>query len=110
MIEQLRIYAIEPSLKKEFDDRFRLHASRIMRSYGFDIKAMWYSEGSDNTEFVYILRWADQSTMKQQWDLFMADEEWTAIKNSSREQYGEMVLGKVKDQILTEVDWFKNLI
>lgn len=110
MIEQLRIYRIEPSLRKEFDDRFRLHASRIMQTYGFNIKAMWYSEQGDKLEFVYILTWADEATMKRQWQLFMADKEWSSIKDRSREQYGEMVLGKSHDQVLDRVSWFKSSV
>jgi len=37
MIHQLRIYEIFENNKQAFHDRFRDHASRIMKSYGFDI-------------------------------------------------------------------------
>jgi|GEM_PF-858817 len=106
MIHQLRIYRIHPDLKTVFDDRFRDHASRIMKSYDFNIVAMWYSECEGNTEFVYILKWPDEDTMRKQWVAFMADTEWEAIKKQSRETYGEMVLAKVRDQVLTDTDWF----
>jgi heme-degrading monooxygenase HmoA len=75
MIHQLRIYQINPDLKTEFDERFRKHASRIMKLHGFDIKAMWYSEVEDKTEFVYILEWPDSTTLQKQWDAFIADSE-----------------------------------
>ncbi len=110
MIHQLRIYRIEPSLKLEFDTRFRNHASRIMKSYNFNIVAMWYSELEGNTEFVYILEWPDETTMRTQWDAFMADTEWEAIKNQSREAHGEMVLAKVRDQVLEDTEWFSNAV
>ncbi len=44
MIHQLRIYEIFERNKAAFHDRFRDHAARIMRSYGFDIIAMWGRE------------------------------------------------------------------
>jgi hypothetical protein len=110
MIHQLRIYRINPDLKTEFDARFRDHASRIMKSYNFHVVAMWYSEFEGSTEFVYILRWPDESTMREQWDAFMADIEWADIKKQSREAYGEMVLAKVRDQVLADTNWFKGAI
>jgi hypothetical protein len=110
MIRQLRIYKIEKSLKDAFDKRFQEHAYRIMRSYNFTFVAMWYSEFDNQVEFIYILEWPDKITMKKQWDAFMADSEWGYIKQKSREQHGEMVLSKLKDQILDGVGWFKNKI
>ncbi len=108
MIHQLRIYRIHPNTKAEFDARFRDHASRIMKSYNFHIVAVWYSEFEYNTEFVYILEWPDETTMRMQWAAFMADKEWGAIKKQSRETYGEMVLAKVRDQVLTSTEWFNH--
>lgn len=110
MIHQLRIYRIEPRLKAEFDARFRDHASRIMKSYNFRIVAMWYSEFEGNTEFVYILAWPDEATMRAQWDAFMADAEWAEIKRQSREAHGEMVLAKARDQVLEDTAWFSNKV
>jgi hypothetical protein len=40
----------------------------------------------------------------------MADAEWGEIKRRSREEHGEMVLAKVRDQILESTDWFDNKI
>ena len=55
MIHQLRIYEIFEHNKGAFHDRFRDHAARIMRSYGFDIIAMWEGKTGQRTEFVYLL-------------------------------------------------------
>lgn len=110
MIYQLRIYQINPELKTAFDTRFREHAMRIMQSHGFDIKAMWFSEYEDKTEFVYILEWSDKTTLEKQWATFMVDSEWEDIKRKSREQHGEMVIAKVRDQVLESTDWFDNKI
>lgn len=110
MIHQLRIYQINPELKAEFNTRFREHAVRIMQTHGFNIRAMWLSESEGKTEFVYILEWSDIATLEKQWAAFMADSEWEDIKRKSREQYGEMVLAKVRDQVLESTDWFDNKI
>src|SRR2546422_8524157 len=44
MIHQLRIYEVFEHNKAAFHDPFRDHAARIMKSYGFDIIAMWESK------------------------------------------------------------------
>lgn len=110
MIHQLRIYEINPSLKEQFDIRFKEHATRIMHKYEFDIKAMWYSEKENKSEFVYILEWPNKETLTEKWAAFMNDAEWEAIKQKSREEHGEMVLAKVTDQILESTNWFDNKI
>lgn len=110
MLHQLRIYQIKPQLKEAFDKRFREHAVRIMKSHGFVIVAMWFSKFEDKTEFVYILKWQNEETMRKQWEAFMADAEWEEIKRKSRDEYGEMVLSKQRDQILKATDWFENII
>lgn len=81
-----------------------------MKSYDFEIVAMWYSEIDGNTEFVYVLRWDDEATMRKQWAAFMADTDWDEIKQKSREAGGEMVLAKVRDQVLNDTDWFSNAV
>ena len=55
MIHQLRIYEIFDQNKEAFHNRFRDHAWRIMRSYGFNILGMWETRLGDRTEFVYLL-------------------------------------------------------
>lgn len=55
MIYQLRIYEIFPHNRTAFLARFRAHAARIMRSYGFDILAMWEARTGRRLEFVYLL-------------------------------------------------------
>jgi hypothetical protein len=57
MIHQLRIYELFEHNKSAFRNRFRDHTSRIMRSYGFKIIAMWESKFETRTEFVYLLTW-----------------------------------------------------
>ena len=75
MIHQLRIYEIFEHNKSAFHNRFRDHAVRIMKTYGFHILSMWESKTETRTEFVYLLEWADESTLRDAWEKFKADEE-----------------------------------
>ncbi len=70
-----------------------------MRSYGFDIIFMWEARMEHRTEFVYLLAWPDEQTMRHAWEQFMADEEWKEIKRVTRAQYGELV-GRIEDRVL----------
>ena len=99
MIHQLRIYEIFEHNKAAFHTRFRDHAVRIMSRYGFDITAMWEARTERRTEFVYLLTWPDETTKNMAWDQFMADEEWTEIKQMTKAEYGSLV-GAIEDRIL----------
>src|SRR5687767_14866446 len=90
-LHQLRIYEIFERNKAAFHNRFRDHAARIMRKYDFKIVAMWESCHSERTEFVYLLEWPDEATMKDRWAKFMADKEWADIKKVTGAQEGPMV-------------------
>ncbi|MBV9592016.1 MAG: NIPSNAP family protein, partial [Hyphomicrobiales bacterium] len=61
MIQQLRIYEIFERNKLAFHARFRDHAARIMRKYGFQILGMWEAKGKERTEFIYLLEWSDEA-------------------------------------------------
>jgi heme-degrading monooxygenase HmoA len=99
MIYQLRIYEIFEHNKAAFHDRFRDHATRIMQTYGFNILAMWETKTAQRTEFVYLLAWSDEATMRSAWSRFMADEEWKEIKRVTGAQHGDLV-GEIEDRIL----------
>jgi len=104
MIHQLRIYEIFERNKPAFHARFRDHAARIMRTYGFDIVAMWESGRPERTEFVYLLAWPDEATKASAWARFMADEEWKEIKRVTGAQHGDLV-GQIEDRVLRPVDY-----
>jgi heme-degrading monooxygenase HmoA len=104
MIHQLRIYEIFEHNKAAFHDRFRHHASRIMQSYGFDIVAMWEAQTGGRTEFVYLLAWPDETTLRGAWAAFRADEEWKEIKRVTGEQHGDLV-GAIEDRILVPTSY-----
>lgn len=99
MIHQLRIYEIFEHNKAAFHDRFRDHAARIMRTYGFEILSMWETKTAQRTEFIYLLAWPDEDTMRGAWTRFMADEEWKEIKRLTSAQYGDLV-GEIEDRVL----------
>jgi heme-degrading monooxygenase HmoA len=104
MIHQLRIYEIFERNKPAFHARFRDHAARIMRTYGFEIVAMWEATRPERTEFVYLLAWPDEQTKTSAWARFMADEEWKEIKRVTGAQHGDLV-GQIEDRVLAPVDY-----
>lgn len=103
-IHQLRIYEIPKENKQVFLDRFRDHALRIMKKYGFTIVAIWETEFREKTEFVYLLEWKDEQVMKISWEGFMADKEWKEIKARTAEQYGNFV-NEIEDRTLKLTDF-----
>jgi CBS domain-containing protein len=80
-------------------ERFRDHAARIMRNYGFNIVAMWEAKTERRTEFVYLLAWPDETAKSAAWAEFMADEEWTEIKQVTSAEHGKLV-GMIEDRVL----------
>jgi hypothetical protein len=103
MIYQLRTYEIFETNKDAFHERFRDHAYRIMQRYGFDYGGAWESQTPERTEFLYILRWPDEETMRAAWQGFMSDEEWATIKAATNAEHGDMV-GSIQDQVLNRID------
>jgi hypothetical protein len=98
-IHQLRIYEIFDTNKQAFHDRFRDHAMRIMKNYDFNIVAQWEAKNGARTEFVYLLEWPDEATMKDRWAKFMADKEWADIKKETAAKHGKLV-GEIQDRTL----------
>ena len=104
VIHQLRIYEIFENNKRAFHDRFRDDAARIMAKYDFRIVAIWESRTSDRTEFIYLLEWPDEATLKDRWAKFMQDQEWKDIKKRTGAQHGVMV-GDIQDRMLRVTDY-----
>lgn len=103
-IYQLRIYEASPDTRDIFHDRFRNHAFRIMKRYGFEVIALWESPTVVNFEFIYLLKWPDVATMDLQWKLFLADEEWIGIKKKTVQETGEPVF-RATGRLLKEIDY-----
>ena len=99
MIHQLRIYEIFEHNKSAFHERFRDHAARIMRKYGFEIVAMWEAKTDRRTEFIYLLAWPDERAKSAAWAEFTADVEWKEIKRVTGAQHGNLV-GTIEDRVL----------
>ncbi len=108
MIHQLRIYEIFEHNKAAFHDRFRDHASRIMKSYGFVIIATWEAKTAERTEFVYLLSWPDEQTMRRAWEHFKRDEEWKKIKKITNAQHGDLV-GAIEERTLIPTNYGPSL-
>jgi heme-degrading monooxygenase HmoA len=100
VIQQLRIYEIFERNKAAFHARFRDHAMRIMRKYGFDLVALWEAKSDRRTEFVYVLRWPDKATKEAAWREFLSDPEWKDIKRVTSAEHGDLV-GEIEDRVLT---------
>jgi hypothetical protein len=107
-IHQLRIYEIFEINKAAFHARFRDHAMRIMKKYGFDIVAIWEAKSAKRTYFVYILRWPNEQTMTECWSRFMADQEWADIKKKTAAMHGKLV-GEIQDRVLRPTDYSPRL-
>jgi heme-degrading monooxygenase HmoA len=109
MIHQLRIYEIFEHNKAAFHERFRDHAARIMQTYGFQVLAMWEAKTDQRTEFVYLLAWPDEATMRSAWSQFLADQEWKEIKRVTSAQHGDLV-GAIEDRVLAQMDYSPNTL
>jgi NIPSNAP len=104
VVHQLRIYELYDETKAAFHERFRDHAERIMGRYDFHIVAMWEARTGDGPEFVYLLEWPDEATMKKRWAEFMADQEWSDIKAETSRIHGDFV-GGIEDRTLVLTDY-----
>jgi hypothetical protein len=103
-IQQLRIYEIFERNKHAFHERFRDHAIRIMQRHGFRILGAWESGTAGRTEFVYMLSWPDEATMRSAWQAFLADEEWKEIKRVTSARHGDLV-GEINERVLSPVPY-----
>ena len=103
VVHQLRIYEIFEGNKQVFHQRFRDHAVRIMARHDFKILSMWETKHAGRTEFAYLLEWPDETTMRDRWAKFMADQEWSDIKQATR-VHGTLV-GDIQDRALVMTDY-----
>jgi len=104
VVHQLRVYELFENTREAFHERFRDHAQRIMERYDFRIVAMWESRTDERLEFVYLLEWPDEQTMKDRWARFMADQEWSDIKAETSRIHGRFV-GDIQDRTLLLTDY-----
>jgi NIPSNAP len=75
-----------------------------MRSYGFGTIATWESGMDGRTEFVYLLAWPDEETMKRAWAQFRTDKEWNEIKRLTNAKHGDLV-GEIQDRVLISTSY-----
>lgn len=103
-IYQLRVYQLFEPSKGVFHARFRDHAMAIMRRHGFDIVATWEATRDGKPEFVYLLRWKDDTTMKASWTAFRADEEWVRVKRDTLSPDAP-IMGEIEDRTMVLTDY-----
>lgn len=88
MINQLRLYSVDPARREVFLERFRDHAARIMRDrYNFHILSMWLTD-EEQPRFACLFAWPDSAAMRSAWERFRADHEWILIKEGSHDSLG----------------------
>lgn len=103
-VYQLRIYEIFEHNKRAFHERFRQHALPTMKRHGFTILSTWESKSDSRTEFVYLLQWSSEQTMKERWAAFLNDPEWVDIKARSLTAHGPVV-GAIQDRVLRVTEY-----
>lgn len=103
-VHQLRIYELTAKNKKVFHERFKTEAARIMKKYDFHIVSIWESSSEGKVEFVYLLEWKDEESLKQGWEKFMSDQEWKDIKKATSAKYGSFV-ENISDRTLILQDY-----
>lgn len=103
-VYQLRIYELYPHSKAAFHDRFRDHATRIMKRHGFEIVSMWEASEAGKPQFVYLLCWPSEERMKSAWAAFMADAEWARIKRETPAEHRPIV-GTIQNRTMRLTDY-----
>ena len=101
---QLRVYQLNEPSKALFHARFRDHAMRIMKRHGFDIAATWEARHDGKPEFVYLLRWSDETALESAWKAFLADPEWIAIKRCTVSPEAP-IMGGIEDRTMRLTDY-----
>lgn len=101
-VEQLRIYELDQPNSSHFRERFLTHGARIMARHGFQVERVWESRSPEKLEWVYLLSWPDEETMRRAWAAFLADEEWQEIKRQTTANHGRVVMS-IQDRVLTPV-------
>ena len=96
-VHQLRIYEIFDHNKQAFHDRFRDHAMRIMKRYDFDIVAMWEAKNGERTEFVYLLEWPDEATIRTAGRSSWPTRSGRGVKKETAAKHGQLV-GEIQDR------------
>lgn len=79
-----------------------------MKTYGFNILALWEAKTDQRTEFVYLLSWPDETAMRNAWTGFMADEEWKEIKRLTSAKHGDLV-DAIEDRVLALTNYSPSL-
>lgn len=103
-IYQLRIYEVPMENREVFHERFKDHALRIMKNYGFNVLNIWESVSDDRLEFIYLLSWENENAMKQAWEGFMDDQEWKDIKAETGKSHGVFV-NNIEEKTLILTDY-----
>jgi hypothetical protein len=104
-IYQLRVYGLNDAHKGAFHARFRDHALPIMKRHGFNVVSIWESREDSGPQFVYLLKWPDEATLKKSWAEFLADPEWVKIKAETPASDKPIMRDVEQDRVLHLMDY-----
>lgn len=82
MIYELREYVANDGAETKVHDRFRDAALPLFERHGVNVVGFWTDE-SDPTRILYLLRFDDSDAQTSAWQGFQADSEWKAAKADS---------------------------
>ena len=91
MIYELRVYRTIPGRLPNLLARFNDHTLRIWAKHGIRQAGFWTTlVGESANDLTYLIAWESMAQRQQKWGAFIADPEWTAVKNES-EKDGQIV-------------------
>lgn len=105
MIYELRTYWAAPGKADALHARFRDLTLRMFARHAMDVVGFWTpeTETEESGTLVYMLRFADEDSLKTAWQSFRADPEWQSGKAAS-ETDGALT-AKVTSMVLNPTDY-----
>ncbi len=84
MINELRIYTAAPGKLQELIERFRDHATRIMKRYDIRPIGFWTPDDpAGSSDFYYLLEWDDMAHHDRAMAAFRADQDWLSVRETT---------------------------
>lgn len=82
MIYELREYVSAPGKMPALQARFANHTLGLFQRHGLEVFGFW-RDPNDENRLVYMLRFADEDTLKTAWAAFQNDPEWRQVRADS---------------------------
>jgi hypothetical protein len=84
MIYEWRVYEIIPGRKRQLNERFANHTTRMFKKHGMEVVGFWENAvgGRSNTLY-YMLAFKSLGHLEEAWKSFSADPEWQEVVKES---------------------------